>query len=148
MGLAVKAQKVVNGPGSMRNALAWAQECLGRILAGGGCGELVVVSSDGPTDEMRGKLHAMIDDIARHARYFRGCDMGEKITHRRESWKAVLVSAAVQDRFVPGYHGGLISVRPSSEKLSKRAYCDAIEAAYQIGAELGVVWSDENREAA
>jgi hypothetical protein len=96
---------------------------------------------------MRGKLHAMIDDIARHARYFRGADMGEKLGHRRDSWKAVLVSAAIQDRFVPGYNGGLISVRPSSETLSKRAYCDAIEAAYQLGAELGVTWSEDEKPA-
>ena len=138
----MKASKQVNGPGGMKNALSWAERCLGKILAGGGTGSLVVVSYDGPTDEMRGKFHAMIDDIAKHARHFRGCDMGEKVSHRRDSWKAVLVSAATQDRFVPGYNGGLISVRPSSETLSKRAYCDAIEAAYAIGAELGVVWKE------
>lgn len=138
----MKATKQVDAPGSMRNALAWAEDCFGRIIAGGGSGQLIVVSYDGPTDEMRGKFHAMIDDIARHARYFRGCDMGEKLSHRRDSWKAVLVSAAVQDRFVPGYNGGLISVRPSSENLSKKTYCAAIEAAYALGAELGVVWKD------
>lgn len=138
----MKASKEIHGPGSMRNALAWATECLGRIVAGGKAGRIVVESYDGPTDEMRGKLHAMAHDLAEQVRYFRGCDMGEKVSHRAASWKAVLVSAAVADRFVPGYHGGLISVRPSSENLGKRAYCDAIEAAYQIGAEQGVVWSE------
>ena len=142
----MKAAKEIHGPGSLRNAVAWVAECLGRIIAGGGRGRVVVESYDGPTDEMRGKLHAMASDLAKQVRYFRGCDMGEKVSHRAASWKAVLVSAAVADRFVPGYHGGLISVRPSSENLSKRAYCDAIEAAYQIGAENGVVWSDPSEQ--
>lgn len=139
----MKASKNVSGPGSMKHALAWAQECLGRIIAGQQEGRLIVESFDGPTAAMRGKLHAMIDDIARHARYFRGSDMGERLGARRDSWKAVLVSAAVNDRFVPGYDGGLISVRPSSENLRKSEYCQAIEAAYALGAELGVAWSDE-----
>lgn len=138
----MKASKQVNGPGSMKNALSWAERCLGKILAGGGTGSLVVVSYDGPTDEMRGKLHAMAGDLARQARYFRGADMGEKISHREDSWKAVAVSAAAGDRFVPGYNGGLISVRPSSENLSQKKYSIAIEALYQIGAEIGVVWSE------
>jgi hypothetical protein len=141
----MKAAKNVNGPGSMKNAVRWAEECLGRILASGNTGRLIVESFDGPTDEMRGKFHAMIHDIAKSQRYFRGCDMGEKITHRQEAWKAVLVSAAGSDRLVPGYNGGLITVRPSSENLSKAAYCDCIEAAYQIGAELGVKWSEPNQ---
>lgn len=138
----MKARKEVHGPGGMRIAVKWAEECLGRIIAGGGTGRLIVESFDGPTDEMRGKLHAMVGDIAKHARHYRGADMGEKQRDREDSWKAVLVSAAVQDRFVPGYNGGLISVRPSSENLRKAQYCDAIEAAYALGAELGVVWSE------
>jgi len=141
----VKASKRVDGAGSMRNALLWAERCLGVILAGGGNGELIIKSSDGPTDDMRKKLHAMIGDIAdcESGRYFRGADMGATKRARFDSWKAVLVSAAVADRFVPGYNGGLISVRPSSENLRKKEYCDAIEAAYQIGAELKVTWSDD-----
>jgi len=138
----MKASKNVSGPGSMRNALAWAEECLGRIIAGKQEGRLIVELFDGPTAVMRGKLHAMVDDIAKHARYYRGADMGANLQDRKDSWKAVCVSAATNDRFVPGYNGGLISVRPSSENLRKAQYCDAIEAAYQIGAELGVVWSD------
>ena len=138
----MKARKEVFGPGGMRNAVRWAEECLSRIIAGGGSGRLVVESFDGPTDEMRGKLHAMIADLARHSQSFRGAPLGDTKGQVADSWKAILVSAAMQDRFVPGYHGGLISVRPSSENLRKSQYCDAIEAAYQIGAELGVVWSD------
>lgn len=138
----MKASKEFHGHGSVSNALAWAAKCLARIIAGGKSGRIIVECYDGPNDDMRGKLHAMAHDLAEQVRYFRGCDMGEKVSHREASWKAVLVSAAVADRFVPGYNGGLISVRPSSENLSKRAYCDAIEAAYAIGAEMNVVWSD------
>ena len=138
----MKASKQVNGPGSMMNALSWAERCLGKILAGGGTGSLVVVSYDGPTDEMRGKFHAMIGDLSKQHRFLRGFDMGERIKDRDDSWKAFLISAAVCDRFVPGYNGGMISVRPSSENLPKKTYCDAIEAAYAVGAEMGTVWSE------
>ena len=143
----MKARKEVMGNGGMRNALRWAEECLGRILATGSTGRLIVESFDGPTDEMRGKLHAMIGDLTKHSTTFRGATLGTSKGQVFDSWKAILVSAAMQDRFVPGYHGGLISVRPSSENLRKSQYCDAIEAAYQIGAELGVVWSDEREPA-
>lgn len=138
----MKATREFHGPGSIRANLAWLEECMGRIIAGGGSGRVSVEDDDGPNDEMRGKLHAMADDLAKQARYYRGCDMGAKVSHRRDSWKAVAVSAACEDRFVPGYNGGLISVRPSSERLSKAKYCVAIEALYQIGAELQVVWSE------
>lgn len=141
----MKATKEVMGTGGARNAIAWATECLSRIIAGGGTGRLIVESFDGPTNEMRGKLHAMIGDLADHSDTFRGALLGSTKAQVFDAWKAVLVSAAVADRFVPGYNGGLISVRPSSERLLKAQYCDAIEAAYQIGAEIKVKWSDPRK---
>ena len=107
----------------------------------GKTGRVIVEIHDGPTAEMRGKLHAMCDDLAEQVPTFKGAPMGDSHAERKRAWKAVCVSAAVADRFVPGYHGGLISVRPSSENLTKKQYCDAIEAAYAIGAESQVKWS-------
>jgi hypothetical protein len=139
----MKATREVVSSRQVIQATEWVRECLGRIVAGGRTGRVVVISDDGPTAEMRGKLHAMAADLAKQVPTYKGASMGDTLTTRREAWKAVLVSAAVADRFVPGYHGGLISVRPSSETLTRAQYCDAIEAGNQVGAECGVVWSKE-----
>ena len=141
----MKDSKEIAGPGSKRHALEWAAECIGRVLARGGTCTLTLEDDDGPNKDMRGKLHAMISDIANQCKFFNGFDMGKKKVIRFESWKAVVVSVVAGDRMVPGYNGGWISIRPSTERASKRFYCDCIEAAYMIGAERKVVWSEPEK---
>lgn len=141
----MKESKEIAGHGSLRNALAWVDECVGRVLARGGTCTLTLEDDDGPNAEMRGKLHAMIDDIAKQCHDFNGFDMGKKKYIRAESWKAVVVSVVAGDRMVPGYNGGWISIRPSTERASKRFYCDCIEAAYMIGDARNVVWSEPEK---
>ena len=137
LGYSMKASKEVSGPGSMRNALAWAQECLGRILASGKTGRVIIESHDGPTAEMRGKFHAMCGDIARQVKQYRGATMD------LERWKAVCIGAAIDQEWLPAWGGGgVVPFRKSSEHLSKKQYCDCIEVAYAIGSHFGVVWSD------
>lgn len=99
---------------------------------------VVTVEVDtGPTAKMRGKFHAMCQDVARAMPEWKGVRM----TYLH--WKAAFIAAAIEQEWLPGIDGKPVPYRPSSENLSRKKYCDCITVAQAFGDSVGVVWSEK-----
>jgi hypothetical protein len=94
------------------------------------------------TNEQNAKMHAMLSDISRAK------PQGRVLPP--EVWKCVfMASIGHQCRFEPALDGnGVVPVGFKSSRLSKSEMSDLIECIAAFGAEHGVQWSDEQRDAA
>jgi hypothetical protein len=91
--------------------------------------------------DQNAKMHAMLSDVSRAK--------PEGRTHTAEIWKCLFMQAcghAVQ--FENGLNGQPFPVGFRSSRLTKAQMGELIETIYEYGARHGVVWSDEEREAA
>lgn len=137
----MKESFVVYGQMGWRNVAARISDMLGEAFAGGHSAELILKTSDKPTDLMRNKWHAMCGDLAKQVPAYKGATMN------LERWKAVSMAAAIEQEWLPAWEGnGVVPFRKSSENLTKRQYCNCIEVVYMIGAHFKVVWSDPKQE--
>lgn len=110
-------------------------------FAGGHEVKITIATSDGPTDAMRNKWHAMCTDLAKQVSVLNGMQMD---LHR---WKAGTQGEAMGQQWIPSWDGKtMYPFRKPSETLTKKEYCDCIEVAYMIGAHFGVVWSDPKEQ--
>lgn len=117
------------------------QDLLGEAFAGRHSAELIVKTSDKPTDLMRKKWHSMCDDLAEQVPDYGAAKM-DKLR-----WKAICMSEAIDQEWLPAWGGrGVVPFRPSSETLTKKQYCDCIEVAYMIGSHFNVVWTEPKKE--
>ena len=64
-----------------------------------------------------------------------------------ESWKHVFTAALKGQETVPGLNGGFVVLGQSTRKMSVREMSDLIELMNAFGAEHGVRWSEESRQA-
>lgn len=103
---------------------------------------VTVEVDDGPTAKMRGKFHAMCDDIAMAMPPM----YGKKRT--LEDWKSVFIGAVDKQEWLVGLDGSLVPYRKSSENFSRKKYCDLIQTAQVFGDENLVEWSDRSQEEA
>lgn len=93
------------------------------------------------TLDQNSKMWAMLSDIAR-AR-----PQGRVL--KTDKWKALFMDAiGIPADWEPGLNGGVVNVGYRSSTLTKQQMSDLIESMYAYGAEHGVVWSDEQSEAA
>lgn len=93
--------------------------------------------------EQNARLWAALTDISVQVEWF-----GQRLAP--EDWKTILMAALNQEmRMVPNINNnGFIALGRSSSKLTKQEFSDLLELVAAFGAEKGVVWSDEGREAA
>lgn len=127
--------------GRDRMAAAWRFACqfleLGRSVK-------VTVEEAEPlrTLDQNDKLNAMCGDVAAQVEWH-GQWLG------RDDWRHMFVASYRKgQRVVPGIDGGFVVLGASSRKLTKRECADVIEIIYAFGAERGVQWGDDRREAA
>lgn len=139
----MKQEFIVYGLKGWQNLFARIGEIVGPAFASGHHCELILKTSDKPTDLMRGKWHAMCGDLAKQVPEYKGAKMN------LARWKAVCMAAAIEQEWLPAWDGnGVVPFRKSSENLTKRQYCDCIQIADVIGAHFQVVWSEPKNKAA
>jgi len=137
----MKQSFIVHGLMGWRNASAIIGEIIGAAFAAGHQCEVILKTSDRPTDLMRGKFHAMCGDLAKQVPEYKGAKMD------LDRWKAVCIGTAIEQEWLPAWDGrGVVPFRKSSENMSKRQYCDCIEVAGMIGAHFNVVWTDPKKD--
>lgn len=104
---------------------------------------LVVTFSDTRTAEQNAKLWPVLRPIAKTVKWH-GVYLSE------DDWKVLLLNALGHEmRLVPNVNGdGFVALGQSSRVLPVAVFSDLIELAYAFGAERGVVWPDERKEAA
>lgn len=137
----MKQSFIVYGQMGWRNVAARIADLLGEAFAGGHSAEVILKTSDKPTDLMRKKWHAMCGDLAKQVPQYNGA----KLDLAR--WKAICMGEAIEQEWLPAWGGrGVVPFRKSSENLTKKQYCDCIEVAYMIGAHFGVVWTDPKKQ--
>lgn len=108
-----------------------------------GARPLVVTFSDTRTAEQNAKLWPVLRPIAQTVLWH-----GVKLSE--DDWKVLLLDALGHEmRPVPNVAGtGFVPLGRSSSVLPVAVFSDLIELAYAFGAERGVQWSGEGREAA
>ena len=114
----------------------------------------VVISPEAKSRDQEEKYHSMIGDIAKVALF-----MGEK--HHQDDWKRLLVDAfakVMRDAGTPLHHDGrvmpsldferVVQLGIQTKDFYKAEASQFIEYLYSYGAECGVVWTDQRKEAA
>lgn len=90
--------------------------------------------------EQNARLWATLRDISEQVVW-----CGRKMDS--ESWKHVFTAALKKQETVPGLNGGFVVLGQSTRKMSVREMSDLIELMNAFGAEHGVRWSEESRQA-
>lgn len=113
-----------------------------RIVESAPHGAVLNIQEARRTNDQNALMWALLSDISRAKPQGR--------VMPPEIWKCVfMASVGHQCRFEPSLDGsGVVPVGFKSSRLSKAEMGDVIEAIYAYGAEHGVVWSNEEREAA
>jgi hypothetical protein len=70
---------------------------------------------------------------------------GNKLTP--DEWKDVMTAGLKRNRIVPGIDGGFVVLGMSTSKMDKRTFSELIDLIHAFGAQHGVVFHDERREA-
>jgi NinB protein len=100
------------------------------------CGSVFDNGSKG-TDEQNRKFHAMTSDLAKQATLY-----GKRWP--ADVWKALVIEEVYKGDVIPSLDGkGFIHIRRSWTKVGKDGRSQLIERLYELGAELGVRWTDE-----
>ena len=126
----------------IRNYNDW-QQAWGLALAAG----LPCAISIGEqrTSEQNKKLWPMLADVAIQCRMMIDGKMQQA---NGDDWKNVFIAALDgEQRIAKGINGGMVFLRSSSRKLTKRQFSDLIELIYAYGAEHGVFWSEPSLKA-
>lgn len=97
----------------------------------------VVVTLGRPTRtaEQNRKMWPMLTDVSSQVVWH-----GQKL--RQKEWKCVISAALDGQKCVPGIDGGLVFIGASTSEMSKKKFCNMIEAIYAFGAQEGVAWSE------
>lgn len=113
-----------------------------RLIEAAPAGSTVNIRAATRTTEQNSKLWAALSDISRAK------PQGRVLPP--ELWKCLFMSACGhQCRFEPSLDGsGVVPIGFKSSRLSKVEMSELIECVMAFGAEHGVVWSDEQRDAA
>ncbi|AXW87803.1 hypothetical protein AU509_12020 [Lonsdalea britannica] len=90
--------------------------------------------------EQNARLWATLRDISEQVVWY-----GRKMDS--ESWKNVFTAVLKKQETVPGLNGGFVVLGQSTRKMSVREMSDLIELMNAFGAEHGVRWSEESRQA-
>lgn len=91
--------------------------------------------------DQNAKLWALLTDVSEQVDWY-----GQKLT--QEEWKDVFSASLKKQKVVPGIDGGFVVCGQSTSKMGKKEFGDLLELIHAFGAQQGVRWSDEMREAA
>ena len=130
---------IAHTPFGLRRAHQRLDEIAHESIPAGHTLTIKVEVDSGPTARMRGKFHAMCQDIAEQVIW-----CGSKQDYLR--WKAVFIGAAVAQEWIPGIDGRPVPFRKGSEDLTRKQYCDCIAIAQVFGDEHHVQWSEQAKE--
>lgn len=104
-------------------------------------GFIVEIKEPNRSLEQNSKLWPMLHDLSVQVDWH-----GNKLSD--DEWKDVLTAALKKQKVVPGLDGGFVVLGQRTSKMSKKDFSELLELAYAFGAQQGVVWSDQTREAA
>lgn len=100
----------------------------------------VVIDEDKRSNAQNRMLWAVLNDIAKQVEW-----NGEKLT--REEWKHLITANLHGQKCVKGIQGGLVFMGQSTRKMNKKEFADVVTCAEQFGAENGVIFSIDAKEA-
>lgn len=101
---------------------------------------VVIIQEKTRSLEQNARLWATLRDISEQVVWY-----GRKMDS--ESWKHVFTAALKGQETVQGLSGGFVVLGQSTRKMSVREMSDLIELMNAFGAEHGVRWSEESRQA-
>lgn len=91
--------------------------------------------------DQNAKLWQMLHDLSVQVDWH-----GNKLSE--DEWKDVLTAALKQQKVVPGLEGGFVVLGQRTSKMNKKDFSELLELTYAFGAQQGVMWSEQSREAA
>lgn len=104
-------------------------------------GNIVEIKEPNRSLDQNAKLWPMLNDLSVQVNWH-----GNKLSE--DEWKDVLTAALKQQKVVPGIEGGFVVLGQRTSKMNKKDFSELIELIYAFGAQQGVTWSDQTREAA
>lgn len=130
-----RAGVILNGKRDREKAASW---CMGAPA-----GTYVEFRENKRTLSQNSRLWAMLSEVARQVEWH-----GVRLS--ADDWKLIFMDALNQEmRLVPNINGtGFINLGRSSSKLSKAEMSDLIELIFKFGAERGVEFADDKKDAA
>ncbi|OCJ30597.1 recombination protein NinB [Serratia sp. 14-2641] len=100
----------------------------------------VTIQEPTRTLDQNARLWATLRDISEQVVWY-----GQKMDS--ESWKHVFTAALKKQQTVPGIDGGFVVLGQSTSKMKVGEMRDLIELMNAFGAERGVNWSEDSRQA-
>lgn len=98
------------------------------------------------TIEQNDKMWAVLSDIARQVKWLVN---GELRCLDKEDWKEILSASLVKhQRLAQGTEGGVVLLGLRTSKMTIGQMSELIELAHAFGAQRGVRWGDEHKDAA
>lgn len=91
--------------------------------------------------DQNAKLWPMLHDLSIQVNWH-----GNKLSE--DEWKDVLTAALKQQKVVPGLDSGFVVLGQRTSKMNKKDFSELLELAYAFGAQQGVMWSEQSKEAA
>ena len=100
----------------------------------------IVIDEDKRTLAQNRMMWAVLNDIAKQVKWD-----GEKLT--AEEWKHLITANLHGQKCIKGIQGGLVFMGLSTRKMNKKEFADVVTCAEQFGAENGVTFSADAKEA-
>ncbi|WP_148716472.1 recombination protein NinB [Chitinolyticbacter meiyuanensis] len=118
-----------------------AMHAVAQLRPGDGKPMVVEIRPCTRTIDQNAKLWSVLTDIADQVNWH-----GQKLS--KEDWKHVLTAALQKMRVVPAIDGaGFVALGMSTSRMTVAEMCELIELAQAFGAEHGVMWGDDARQA-
>lgn len=103
-------------------------------------GYIVEVKEPARTVSQNAFLWACLNDIS-HQVIWHGMKL------KSEDWKHIFTAALKGQRSAPGINGGFVVLGQSTSKMRVSEFSDLLELINSFGAERGVKWSEESKQA-
>lgn len=101
---------------------------------------VIVIQERNRTLEQNAKLWATLNDISKQVVWH-----GMKLSS--EDWKHILTASLKGQRSAPGIGGGFVVIGQSTRQMRVSEMCDLIELSNAFGAEHGVTWGEDAKQA-
>ena len=111
-----------------------------RCIADAPAGYMVTVKEKTRTLDQNALLWPLLTAISKQVDWY-----GTKLT--KDEWKDVFSASLKKQKVVPGLDGGFVICAQSTSKMPKKDFSELIELIYAFGAEKGVEFNEERRQA-
>lgn len=111
-----------------------------RCIADAPAGYMVTVKEKTRTLDQNALLWPLLTAISKQVDWY-----GTKLT--KDEWKDVFSASLKKQKVVPGLDGGFVICAQSTSKMPKKDFSELIELIYAFGAEKGVAFNEERRQA-